>query len=234
MTVRKNLSCLTAFPFDKIKIDKSFISTLMTLHELGDHLLGGDARTRPRHLRHRRRRGDVRAIRAAEDAGGEFCPRLSARPPDAASRVRRPAAILALAPGRGVAAVTASRDRLRSARPKANFRAKGMVLPDRIELSTSPLPMECSTTELRQHARIKRIGRNGPYRRADPCHKAPARASAGAARRTTKNGQNQRREPAAAFIWASCGPIRCPISSASACSALIGRIMTWELEHLRR
>src|SRR5882724_12364809 len=28
-----------------------------------------------------------------------------------------------------------------------------MVLPDRIELSTSPLPMECSTTELRQHAR---------------------------------------------------------------------------------
>src|SRR4051812_20291656 len=30
---------------------------------------------------------------------------------------------------------------------------KGLVLPDRIELSTSPLPMECSTTELRQHAR---------------------------------------------------------------------------------
>jgi hypothetical protein len=29
---------------------------------------------------------------------------------------------------------------------------KKMVLPDRIELSTSPLPMECSTTELRQHA----------------------------------------------------------------------------------
>jgi hypothetical protein len=26
-----------------------------------------------------------------------------------------------------------------------------LVLPDRIELSTSPLPMECSTTELRQH-----------------------------------------------------------------------------------
>src|SRR5947199_10799511 len=28
-----------------------------------------------------------------------------------------------------------------------------LVLPDRMELSTSPLPMECSTTELRQHAR---------------------------------------------------------------------------------
>ena len=33
-----------------------------------------------------------------------------------------------------------------------------MVLPDRIELSTSPLPRECSTTELRQRnrRRIKR------------------------------------------------------------------------------
>ncbi len=29
------------------------------------------------------------------------------------------------------------------------FKVK-MVLPKRIELSTSPLPMECSTTELRQ------------------------------------------------------------------------------------
>ena len=33
-----------------------------------------------------------------------------------------------------------------------------MVLPDRIELSTSPLPMECSTTELRQRARSRGIG----------------------------------------------------------------------------
>src|SRR3954447_18414502 len=33
-----------------------------------------------------------------------------------------------------------------------------LVLPDRIELTTSPLPMECSTTELRQHARYRRIG----------------------------------------------------------------------------
>ena len=35
---------------------------------------------------------------------------------------------------------------------------QGMVLPDRIELSTSPLPMECSTTELRQHAPDLGIG----------------------------------------------------------------------------
>ena len=37
-----------------------------------------------------------------------------------------------------------------------------MVLPDRIVLSTSPLPMECSTTELRQHAPDTRIGPKGP------------------------------------------------------------------------
>jgi hypothetical protein len=71
-----------------------------------------------------------------------------------------------------------------------------MVLPDRIELSTSPLPMECSTTELRQHARI-RDRPNRPCRRADPCHKAPAHASA-------------RTGPPCHL---SRGPIRFPISS---------------------
>src|SRR6266540_2850094 len=35
----------------------------------------------------------------------------------------------------------------------AEVHREKVVLPDRIELSTSPLPMECSTTELRQHAR---------------------------------------------------------------------------------
>ena len=33
---------------------------------------------------------------------------------------------------------------------KSRFFKTSMVLPDRIELSTSPLPRECSTTELRQ------------------------------------------------------------------------------------
>jgi hypothetical protein len=71
-----------------------------------------------------------------------------------------------------------------------------------------------------------RIGRNGPHRRADPCHKAPARASARTACPVIKNGQNRRGRPAVAFLWLNCGPIRFPISSASAGSALIGRIMT--------
>jgi hypothetical protein len=32
-----------------------------------------------------------------------------------------------------------------------------VVLPDRIELSTSPLPRECSTTELRQRRKERRF-----------------------------------------------------------------------------
>src|ERR1700736_5300756 len=54
--------------------------------------------------------------------------------------------------------------------PKQEDFVKGMVLPDRIELSTSPLPMECSTTELRQRARKTRHA-NHSRKRAVPCHK---------------------------------------------------------------
>lgn len=45
-----------------------------------------------------------------------------------------------------------------------------MVLPDRIELSASPLPRECSTTELRQQlaqALVSPAPRRGLY-----CHSA--------------------------------------------------------------
>jgi hypothetical protein len=35
---------------------------------------------------------------------------------------------------------------------------RNLVLPVRIELTTSPLPRECSTTELRQHARCRESG----------------------------------------------------------------------------
>ena len=43
-----------------------------------------------------------------------------------------------------------------------------MVLPDRIELSTSPLPRECSTTELRQLAPLQAaIGRQAVREVAD-------------------------------------------------------------------
>lgn len=42
------------------------------------------------------------------------------------------------------------------------FQEDEMVLPDRIELSTSPLPMECSTTELRQQCWDKNRPPQGP------------------------------------------------------------------------
>ena len=70
-----------------------------------------------------------------------------------------------------------------------------MVLPDRIELSTSPLPMECSTTELRQRAPDQENRpKKPPTRRADPCHKAPSCASARAACGAIKMGPKSARD----------------------------------------
>ena len=43
-----------------------------------------------------------------------------------------------------------------------------MVLPDRIELSASPLPMGCSTTELRQHPGAPESGALGLSQRDVP------------------------------------------------------------------
>ncbi len=51
-----------------------------------------------------------------------------------------------------------------------------MVLPERIELSTSPLPRECSTTELRQ-----RFGQSGLALSRNVgafCHRGQGMASA--------------------------------------------------------
>jgi hypothetical protein len=71
-----------------------------------------------------------------------------------------------------------------------------VVLPDRIELSTSPLPMECSTTELRQHAPIRESAEKGPDK----------------ARRSLPQGPHRRkREPAGMpskalqSAWSACG-----------------------------
>ena len=82
--------------------------------------------------------------------------------------------------------------------PKAVISCGKMVLPDRIELSTSPLPMECSTTELRQHAPDRESAKKAPTRRADPCHKAPIGASASRRRCHQKRLQSAG-TPAACF-----------------------------------
>ena len=70
------------------------------------------------------------------------------------------------------------------------------MLPDRIELSTSPLPMECSTTELRQHARYRGIGQKAPHSAAGSCHKGPSGASMRAGLEGAKWGKNRRWPPA--------------------------------------
>jgi hypothetical protein len=54
------------------------------------------------------------------------------------------------------------------------FCCERLVLPDRIELSTSPLPMECSTTELRQHARTRESASRGPAGRPILATRSPA------------------------------------------------------------
>src|SRR3954453_5013007 len=74
-----------------------------------------------------------------------------------------------------------------------------MVLPDRIELSTSPLPMECSTTELRQHARESRNRPKRPLQAAGSCHKAPAGASTRALGNATKTAKIGFRRPRRAW-----------------------------------
>jgi hypothetical protein len=94
-----------------------------------------------------------------------------------------------------------------------------MVLPDRIELSTSPLPMECSTTELRQHARYsgnrpKRLPPSGRFLPQGPLWRKHVGGSG-----TTQNGQKSVRTAASRFNRVNPGPIRFP-------SALSRRIMT--------
>jgi hypothetical protein len=69
---------------------------------------------------------------------------------------------------------------------------KKMVLPDRIELSTSPLPMECSTTELRQHAPDTRIGPKSPYRAGRSLPQGPLSRKRGRRPKSIENGPLRR------------------------------------------
>jgi hypothetical protein len=82
------------------------------------------------------------------------------------------------------------------------------VLPDRIELSTSPLPMECSTTELRQHARDTRLGRNGPLQGGRSLPQGPRLRKRAAGLRGPQNATKSARKTGQRF-WAAkrAGPV---------------------------
>src|SRR5262249_6860016 len=91
-------------------------------------------------------------------------------------------------PGVGVAAAGRASDLIQHETSRGNARGvdggaaapcrRLLVLPDRIELSTSPLPRECSTTELRQRmSRDKQESRKKPLQAAGSCHKPPLCAS---------------------------------------------------------
>ena len=101
-----------------------------------------------------------------------------------------------------------------------------MVLPDRIELSTSPLPMECSTTELRQHARIRRIGPKGPYRRAVLATTTPQAQARDRVRRAQQGAKNQAVAPAPCCTRNNSARIRFPVSLPCAARALSEPNMT--------
>src|SRR5262245_11363763 len=98
--------------------------------------------------------------------------------------------------------------RNRNARQRDRVRFRKMVLPDRIELSTSPLPRECSTTELRQRgkAAIAAILATGPKRRQaandrhgrpqrQPAEEKPRPALAGSAARKSQAPQGAGESP---------------------------------------
>ena len=83
-----------------------------------------------------------------------------------------------------------------------------MVLPDRIELSTSPLPMECSTTELRQHTRgLPESAVKAPTGGAFSATRPPAAQARGSAigPQNAAEAHPGRRYP---FNSVNCGPIR--------------------------
>lgn len=64
-----------------------------------------------------------------------------------------------------------------------------MVLPDRIELSTSPLPMECSTTELRQHVLVKNRAPEGACQAGRYLPQAPLLCKHTSLVKTRKSGR---------------------------------------------
>jgi hypothetical protein len=96
------------------------------------------------------------------------------------------------------------------------YRGEKLVLPDRIELSTSPLPMECSTTELRQHARYPgNRPKRPPTRRPVLATRAPLAQACG----QVGNGLKWSKIDVSCFDRGCSGPIRFPFR-------LCRRIMT--------
>src|SRR5260370_32547195 len=97
-----------------------------------------------------------------------------------------------------------------------------MVLPDRIELSTSPLPMECSTTELRQHARIRESAETAPTGGPILATRPPlaqAREQPAGHPKQPKSA----RQAGSRLHWLDCGPIRFPIWSGTGGKRPCGR-----------
>lgn len=162
-----------------------------------------DASAGSRHLKWHVNAGDLADRTAHRSPDSKLCVErldLPSRPPRAALR------------GKALPRQGSSEERLFRGR---DFPGKTMVLPDRIELSTSPLPMECSTTELRQHAPDTRIGPKGPLQSGRSLPQGPRMRKRGRGCETLKNGQTGLGRPRSPFIAPIAG-YRVPISSPAA------------------
>src|SRR5215813_667927 len=93
-----------------------------------------------------------------------------------------------------------------------------MVLPDRIELSTSPLPRECSTTELRQ----RKTGGRRP---------GPSNGAESAIRESPAQGSRRRRK---GRKFATAAPGLAPGTSLGRCAKTLGMTQGKSGERERR
>ena len=142
-----SLSYLQSFPFDKIKIDQAFIANLGHSQQAATIIRAVIALGRGLDLPVVAE--GVETEEQLKFLADEHCNEIQGY------LVGRPKPIAEYADvGRPRSrAAQARRDARRRRLSEARFqhRSDEMVLPHRIELWTSPLPMGCSTTELRQH-----------------------------------------------------------------------------------
>jgi hypothetical protein len=88
------------------------------------------------------------------------------------------------------------------------FLKKKLVLPEGIELSTSPLPRECSTTELRQ---LKALARKNRTRTKGRGGKAPASGGRTLPQGLT-GGKPESQAPTGKGIACHAGGFLCPFA----------------------
>lgn len=108
---------------------------------------------------------------------------------------------------------------------KSMFPTRWVVLPDRIELSTSPLPMECSTTELRQHVLGQESAAKGAYQAGRYLPQAPLLCKLARPVKTRKSGRYRGRNARFRLKGPGFPPIWVPL--------IPGQLASWPARQCR-